>query len=399
MRKQKSVLVFMFMLMAMLSSAQDIYRVTASTSLNVRSQPSTSSSIIGSLKRGDDIVSLNVDNDWVEFIWKDRLAYASSKYVQYISPVPQSDTLYMVAYEVQKGQFVDVRSLPSTASYLIGRLTDSEPVIPEKIEAGWACITYKERVGYVKIQNLRRVLYKKPIVKEPEPVLQEIVKEPEEIKDTVLVTEVQQNKKKFKDVAGNVVAFTKELVDSLPDYVVNVPKLQTEQCDLFLSARLGLGGTSFTWGDGPVYGIFSVALDAIAQFYVNEKMSFIPKGYYSEAALGYAMKGAASLPIHYLDLHLMPFGYYHDIKNLRLTGKLGVYSGFPLSDLDNAYPSTVDCGVSLGAMVEYRLLSAGLTFEHGFVPAIDSGVRLYNWGIMFQITCKILSFNKLSDEK
>lgn len=380
--------VALFML-AFLCSAQDIYRVTASTTLNVRSAPNTNSVVLGTLKRSENIISLNVDNGWVEFVWKDRLAYASSKYVEYVSPAPQTDTLYIVAYEAKMGQTAFVRESPTTSSRAIGYFKNGEYIIPDKIEAGWASVVYKGQVGYVIVNNLSRVLYKKPLEKTVEQSApeDEVKDVPDENSNSGVVDVIPMRSK--KKAALSFPAF----IDDLPDFLIAAPVLNTDKCSLYLSARLGLGGSCFNWNNGPVSGRFSFAFDAVAQLYLNNQISFIPKGYYVEGALGYAMKGAASLPMHYIDLHMMPFGYAYDLSDsLRAVGKLGIYTGIPVSVLEHIHDSNVDAGVSVGAMVEYKMLSAGLTFDHGFTKVAPGPVELYNWGLMFQVTCKLLSF-------
>ena len=185
-----------------------------------------------------------------------------------------------------------------------------------------------------------------------------------------------------------------DIAESMPEYLASIPKFSTDSFDLFLSGRLSVGGSSFTWKDGPVSGKPALALDAVAQFYTNDKVSFLPSRYYGEASFGYALMGASQFPMHYLDLHLLPLGLYRDYKQLRMVGKLGLYTGFPLSQLRYTNDANVDFGISCGAAVEYRMLSVGLSFDHGFVNISPSPVKLYNWGLMLQITCKLLSFNQ-----
>ena len=382
--RHKTCLILVLLLISFCLSAQDIYRVTASSSLNVRKQPSTNSVVVGRLLSNEEVVVLNKDSEWAEIIWKDDLAYASSKYLAYQSPVPQSDTLYMVAYEVVNADGpVSVRSEPSLSSKVIASVTRGMILKPVRALNGWIEVSLSGETGYVNSFNLKRVLYKEIVRDEP-------VAYSDPASDSDFGSASASDSLSCDAVRDSV----PPLFASLPSSIVSVPRLASEKYDLYVSARVGLGGSSYSWDDGPVSGKVSFALDALTQFYVNEKISIIPKGYYAEGAIGYALKGASSLPMHYLDLHLMPIGYYHGYKELRFLGKLGVYTGFPLSDLRYVKTSNVDFGISCGAAVEYRLLSAGLTFDRGFVKVAPSSVELYNWGIMFQITCKIVSFNR-----
>ncbi len=380
--RHKLFLIMLLHLITMCLSAQDIYRVTASSILNVRRQPSTSATVLGGLLRHEEVVVMNKDDNWAEIIWKDGLAYTSSKYIEYVSPVPHSDTLYVVAYQVVNvSDSVNVRSKPSLSSQIIGRVSRGSVLESEEEDNDWISISLGGNVGWVNKVNLQRILLKRIIEKtfEPEPQCVEVVQDTIPSQDPIVTLS------KFN---------IKEFVDSLPSCIVSVPKLDSDKFDLFLSARVGMGGSSYSWDDGPVSGKFSFALDAVTQFYVNEKLSFLPKGYYAEGAFGYALKGATSFPMHYLDFHFMPLGYFYDWQGLRFLGKIGIYTGFPVSDLRYVGDSNVDFGISCGATVEYRLLSAGLTLGRGFIRVAPSSVELYNWGIMFQITCKILSFNQ-----
>lgn len=262
-------------------------------------------------------------------------------------------------------EYIDVRLQPTSSSGLVGRVRKGDIVEVESIKSGWAEISYKGKTAYIQSDHLNFIEVVQPeskpeIVQVPQQIVQEEVKEEinEEIKP-------QKTHIKKKDKATS----------------------SSNKCDVFLSGRLGVGGTSFTWNDGPVSGKVGLSVDAVAQLYANEK-----SGYYGEAAFGYGFKGAARFPMHYLDLHLMPLGLYHSFNQLRLVGKLGMYTGFPVSKLRYTSKSNVDVGVSCGAALEYGKLSAGLAFDHGFVNVSSSPVKLYNWGIMFQITYKIISF-------
>lgn len=380
--RHKLFLIMSLLLITMCLSGQDIYRVTASSSLNVRKQPSTSAAVLGRVLKYEEVVVLTKDDDWAEIIWKDDLAYASSKYIEYVSPLPLTDTLYTVAYEVVNvSDYVNVRSEPSLSSPILGTVTRGTVLISEMEDHDWIAVLLDGDVGYISTANLKRVLLKRTIEKtfEPEPQCVEVVIDTIQSQDTIIPFS------RFN---------IQEFVDSLPSYIVSIPKFTCDNFDLFLSARVGMGGSSYSWDDGPVSGKFSFSLDAVSQFYLNEKLSFLPKGYYAEGALGYALKGAASFPMHYFDLHLIPLGYYYDWKEIRFLGKIGVYTGFPISTLRYVGDANADFGISCGAAVEYRLLSAGLTFERGFTRVAPSPVELYNWGIVFQMTFKILSFNQ-----
>lgn len=150
-----------------------------------------------------------------------------------------------------------------------------------------------------------------------------------------------------------------------------------------------MGISSFIWKGGEVNGKAGVSLDAVAQAYWKSIAEL-----YMEASLGYSFKGAAKLPMHYLNIGLSPFGYYYDYNDLRFVGNCGFYFGVPLSSLEYVGLSKFDLGASVTASVEYNLLSFGLEFNHGFINIATPDVKLNNWGLMAKLTCKIISLNK-----
>lgn len=181
--------------------------------------------------------------------------------------------------------------------------------------------------------------------------------------------------------------------DLLPDYLYQSNLLQNESFDLFLSGRIGTGVSSFKWNDGPVYAKPTFLISAVGELYANETNNILSKSYYAECILGYTKKGANNLPLDYITLGLMPIGYYFDYSKFRITSKLGVYAGFPISTLRYTLESNVDLGLVCGASVDYRLLSLGVNFERGLVKVANTPLELYNWCLMLHLTCKILSFN------
>lgn len=69
-------------------------QVTA-TELNIRTLPSVSGKILGTLKNGEIIDTIGVINNWYQFVYKDKLAYVSGNYLkEYVEQKPA--TLYRV---------------------------------------------------------------------------------------------------------------------------------------------------------------------------------------------------------------------------------------------------------------------------------------------------------------
>lgn len=180
-------------------------------------------------------------------------------------------------------------------------------------------------------------------------------------------------------------------VNTIPETIVEGPVRDNPALEWDLSARIGLGGSSFAWTGGPVNGTFAFSALAVARMYSTGK-SVLPGWYYSEADFGFDRKGAASLGIGYVDLGLLPIGYCYNFGNCQLVGKMGAYIGLPLSRIKYAGRSRIDAGIRLGADFTRGLISFGLAYERGFVNVSSSSINLKNWGISATITCKIMSF-------
>lgn len=280
-----------------------------------------------------------------------------------------SQTLYKVVVSTA----LNIRSEASVNAPVINQLASGSEVLVYSITDGWAKINVGNRVGYISQKYIQKVEVQ--VSEEPVEVTEEVVVE--------VVSEnasKQKNKRKFE-------------LPNLPDQIYAKPLLHDQRFKLFASARMGLGGSSYAWKDGHVNGKVAFNLDAVLQCYLPQGLVFLPKNWYAEATLGYAIKGAYSFPMHYLDMHVMPLGYCYEFQKFNVLGKFGIYTGVPLSKLKYINASNVDVGMSIGAAVEYKLLSLGLAFDRGFVNVSPSSVKLHNWGLMLQLTCKLVAFN------
>lgn len=80
-------LVFMFLLLGCTIQAmcQETYKVVSTSVLNVRSKPTTKSVVLGKLKANDEVKVYSIVNSWAEFIYKNKRAYISSRYLRKIN--------------------------------------------------------------------------------------------------------------------------------------------------------------------------------------------------------------------------------------------------------------------------------------------------------------------------
>jgi LysM repeat protein len=126
--------------------------VTA-TKLNIRSQPSTASSIIGQYQIGDVVKVSFIENGWAAILIKGEVCFVSAEYLTISAPTgdqnskttnPQTKTtMYVTASSLR------VRQAASTNSAVLGslKLNDSVSVISNV--SGWAKINFNGKVAFV----------------------------------------------------------------------------------------------------------------------------------------------------------------------------------------------------------------------------------------------------------
>ena len=118
------------------------------TSLNVRSGPSTSNSIIGKLSSGTEVEVISTSNGWSKIKYDGGTGYVSSKYLSSSSTESSTTTKYVNATSL------NVRSGPSTSSSIIGQLSNGEKVEVISTSDGWSKIKYNGQTGYVSSKYL-----------------------------------------------------------------------------------------------------------------------------------------------------------------------------------------------------------------------------------------------------
>ena len=119
------------------------------TSLNVRSGPSTSYSVIGKLSKGTKIDVISTSNGWSKIKYDGQTGYVSSKYLS--SSAPESNT---TTTKYVNATSLNVRSGPSTSYSIIGKLSSGEKVEVISTSNGWSKIKYDGQTGYVSSKYL-----------------------------------------------------------------------------------------------------------------------------------------------------------------------------------------------------------------------------------------------------
>jgi LysM repeat protein len=122
--------------------------VTASV-LNIRSQPSTDSSIIGMYKKGDVVKVVFIENGWAGVLIKGRVCFVSADYLtqkQAVTPTiteTHTKTMYVTTSSLR------VREAGSTTSAVIGSLKLNDRIAVISTSNGWAKINFNGRTAFV----------------------------------------------------------------------------------------------------------------------------------------------------------------------------------------------------------------------------------------------------------
>ncbi|CEJ75405.1 hypothetical protein ATCC9714_32921, partial [[Clostridium] sordellii] len=102
------------------------------TSLNVRSGPSTSHGIIGSLKNNEKVEVISESNGWSKIKYNGKEGYVSSTYLKDVNEggtsKPDEKPNVGTKIKVVVATSLNVRSGPSTSHGIIGSLKNNEKV-------------------------------------------------------------------------------------------------------------------------------------------------------------------------------------------------------------------------------------------------------------------------------
>ena len=363
---RKIVFVFSFMLFCSVTyqpvMAQDKYEVTSQAKLNVRSLPGVDSWILGAIFPKEHIMVYRIDGDWAEIKYNNQKAYVSAKYIKKVDDTAEDN---YGTYKVISQSRLNVRNRPSTDSHVLGVLQPDEQIEVVSIEGQWAKIQYSSNIGYVALAYIERV-------EQPKAAEEEIV--------------IVPAKKEFFE--------TKHIHEPKKRQSKNI---SLKNVGMELVPNLSIGYANFTCGS--VYPVprMGLAIDCALQFIAEEKISFIPKDYFTEASLGYSMQGSGAFPMHYFNIKLMPFGYRLVLDNYAFFGKLGVYVGLSASEIDthyNHFYTNPDMGISLGLGFEMYNIGVGLSFEQGFIDVCDANLSLKNQCFFVNLSYRLFDVKK-----
>ncbi|MCQ6279957.1 SH3 domain-containing protein [Bacillus sp. EB600] len=133
----------------LLPKVQD--KTVTATILNIRSQPTTESSIIGKYKKGDVVKVSFVKNGWAGILIKGRVCFVSADYLTE-KQVAESTTGQVESQAktmVVTASSLRVREAATTSSTVVGSLKVNERVSVISTNNGWAQIQFNGKAAFV----------------------------------------------------------------------------------------------------------------------------------------------------------------------------------------------------------------------------------------------------------
>ena len=140
----------------------------ASSSLNVRSKPSTGSSIVTKVKNGATVRVLALSGDWAQISVDGQTGYVMTKYLRKAeapqatkqpqpTPTPMKDFgSYDILFEARATANVNMREEASTSSGVIAKVPKGETVQVVDYSGEWCYALFGDHEGYVAIRYLKK---------------------------------------------------------------------------------------------------------------------------------------------------------------------------------------------------------------------------------------------------
>lgn len=134
-------------------------KIVCSTTVNFRSQPSTSSTVLASMPNGASVNITGVSNGWFKATYNGQNGYVSADYVSFAgsgsgSSSSSNQSSSSSSPTTRTGKIVcdtsvNFRSQPNTSCSIIGSLYNGATVTILSSENGWYKATYNGKTGYI----------------------------------------------------------------------------------------------------------------------------------------------------------------------------------------------------------------------------------------------------------
>ncbi len=129
--------------------------VKCSSSVNLRSEANTSSSILAELKNGTKITVVSTANGWCKVTYSGKTGYIKQDYVSTTGSASNNTSASTgTAAVVKCSSTVNFRSASSTSSTILGELKNGTAVTVLSTSNGWSKVSYAGKTGYISADYL-----------------------------------------------------------------------------------------------------------------------------------------------------------------------------------------------------------------------------------------------------
>ena len=137
------------------SSAGTAGTVKCSSSVNLRSEANTSSSILAELKNGTAVTVVSTANGWCKVTCSGKTGYIKQDYVSTTGSATNNTSASTgTAAVVKCSSTVNFRSAASTSSTILGELKNGTAVTVLSTSNGWSKVSYAGKAGYISADYL-----------------------------------------------------------------------------------------------------------------------------------------------------------------------------------------------------------------------------------------------------
>ena len=129
--------------------------VKCSSSVNLRSEANTSSSILAELKNGTAVTVVSTANGWCKVTCSGKTGYIKSDYVSTTGSASNNTSASTgTAAVVKCSSTVNFRSSASTSSTILGELKNGTAITVLSTSNGWSKVSYAGKTGYISADYL-----------------------------------------------------------------------------------------------------------------------------------------------------------------------------------------------------------------------------------------------------
>lgn len=129
--------------------------VKCSSSVNLRSEANTSSSILAELKNGTKITVVSTANGWCKVTYSGKTGYIKQDYVSTTGSASNNASASTgTAAVVKCSSTVNFRSAASTSSTILGELKNGTAITVLSTSNGWSKVSYAGKTGYISADYL-----------------------------------------------------------------------------------------------------------------------------------------------------------------------------------------------------------------------------------------------------